>query len=363
MLTIDYFKALVPIANPSGQEGTLREYIIQQLHAVGVSDIAVDEAGNVLARVMGNPQKAPFLFSAHMDSVPPCSGIEPVADEINNRPVIRSTGKTILGADDKSGIAVMLALAARLAQSGSSDHHPLELLFSTQEEVGLLGLKAFDLSQCQARLGFVLDGEGDVGEIFYAGPSQQNLLFQLEGLASHAGIAPEAGVNAIEMAVHLCASLPSGRISPDTTMNIGTIQGGNALNIVAPSAVVRGELRSHEAKALEAMLAQIQEVCQEVQESFPRGKITFIPNHRYTRFEVPKDAPVVRIAQDACTRTGVTPRLARMNIGSDAHVLNHGGIPTVVLGMGFHYSHSLGEFIYVDELEQVSQWVWEIVQH
>lgn len=357
------FKQLVPIHNPSGGEEAIRRFIQERLQGLGFTDARVDEAGNLFVRIPGAAGKETLLLSAHMDSVPPCQDIEAIDDVVEGRSIIRSAGKTILGADDKSGIATILRVVERLRAEGMEHNHPLELLFSTQEEVGLLGLKAFDLAQCEARTGFVLDGEGAVGDIFTAGPSQKNLVFQLEGLRSHAGIAPEQGVSAIEMAAHLCTSLPSGRISEDTTMNLGVIEGGDALNIVAPSAVIRGEARSHSDEALEALLNQIEEVCHEIEENYNhRGTVRFIPTHKYSRFSVPGDHPGIGMAEAACRKLGITPRIARMNIGSDAHVLNHGGIPTVVLGMGFHFSHSLGEFIYVDELEQVTQVVWEIIQ-
>ncbi len=359
--TAERFKELVPIHNPSGQEERIRAYIQRVIQSLGYTDMHVDEAGNLFVRIPGAPSKKTILLSAHMDSVPPCEGIEPIEDVQDGRPIIRSAGKTILGADDKSGIATILRIVERLKEEGIGQNHPLELLFSSQEEVGLLGLKAFDLKQSEAEMGLVLDGEGAIGDIFDAGPSQKGLLFQLEGIRSHAGIAPEAGVSAIEMAAHLCASLPSGRLSPETTMNLGVIEGGDAFNIVAPSATIKGEARSHDEYALEALLTQIQEVSQEIQEQFPRGKVVFTPTHKYARFVVPPDHVSIGMAKAACEKLGITPEVKPMNIGSDAHILNHGGLPSIVLGMGFHFSHSLGEFIYVDELEQVTQLVWEII--
>jgi tripeptide aminopeptidase len=296
-----------------------------------------------------------------MDSVPPCEGIEPIEDMQEGRRIVRSAGKTILGADDKSGIAVMLQIAARLKETGQQDNHPLELLFSTREEVGLLGLKAFDLSQCKSTMGFVLDGEGDLGDVFHAGPAQKSLIFELEGVRSHAGIAPEAGVSAIEMATHLCASLPSGRLSPQTTMNIGVIEGGDAMNIVAPTAVIKGEARSHDNVALASLMTQVEETCHEIQSHFARGQVKFIPTHKYDAYEIPIGHAVIAYAKAACEKLGITPNVLPMNIGSDAHILNHGGLPSVVLGMGFHFSHSLGEFIDVEELEQVTNLVYEII--
>ncbi len=359
--TVERFKALLPIDNPSGKEDRIREHIMSQLSAMGFNDAEVDAAGNLLVRIPGDERKETFLFSAHMDSVPPCLGIEAVEETYENRRIIRTTGRTILGADDKSGIATMISLAERLKQEGDGSNHPMEFLFSTQEEVGLLGLKAFDLTRCRSTMGFVLDGEGSVGDVFFAGPTQMNLLFEFEGLRSHAGIAPDAGTSAIEMATTLCARLPIGRISPELTLNIGTIEGGDAFNIVAPSAVMRGEARSHNPALLASLMQQVEAEIQGVETRYPKGKVSFTPTQKYQGYAVPDSHPVTQLACLAAEQIGLTPVVKRMNIGSDAHVLNHGGIPCVVLGMGFHYSHSLGEYIFVDELEQVSDWVWQII--
>lgn len=358
MQTVERFRELIPIANASGNEAYIRQYIQEVLYSLQFDDQKVDEAGNLFVRIPGDPDKETLLLSAHMDSVSPCEGIESVEENRENRRIIRSAGRTILGADDKSGIAVILSVVERLHHQESHNHAPLELLFSAEEEIGLLGLKAFDLRQCQARMGYVLDGEGNLGDIFYSGPTQKNMLFTLQGIASHAGIAPEAGVSAIEMAAHLCSSLPSGRLNPETTMNIGTIEGGEALNIVASSATIRAEIRSHNEAALAGLLDQIEEICHEIEDHFPGGQVTLTINHRYSRFEVDPGHPVVVTLKAACQALGIEPKVLRMNIGSDAHVLNDRGISAVVLGMGFHFSHSLKEFIDLDELEQVTQLVW-----
>ncbi len=363
---IDTFKQLVPIANPSGQEATIRQLIQAHLKASGLPHTQhVDEAGNLLVNVPGDDNYPTWLFAAHMDSVPPCHGIVPCDDVKDNRPIIRSTGNTILGADDKSGIALLLALADKLVDTPDSlsTCHPIQWLFTTEEEVGLTGAKNLDMSLLKAQAGFVLDGEGSVGDIFHAGLTQYNLLFEITGKRAHAGIAPDQGVNAIAMGCALIAKLCIGRLSDITTLNIGTIEGGEALNVVAPNCRIRGELRSHDPAVLTQILADITAACQAVETQYPGGQIVFTPSHRYERFEVPLDHPAVTVSQAAASAAGIEPTITRMHIGSDAHILNAKGLPTVVLGMGFHYSHSLGEFIYTDELLQVLDWVWAITQY
>jgi tripeptide aminopeptidase len=357
MSVVERFEALVPIANPSGAEAAIRAHIQQTLNALGVTRQAVDAAGNLFAQIPGDPAKDVIMLSAHMDSVPPCEGIIPVRDAREGRPIIRSEGRTILGADDKSGIAVILELASELADAGFKDNHPLELFFSTGEEVGLTGAKGFDMAQSRAERCYVLDGEGRVGLIFNAGPSQENIQITCTGRASHAGIAPEAGISAIRMGAALCSRLPSGRLAEDLTCNIGVVEGGNAINIVAPELLLKCEMRSHNEEKLTGLLAQYQTACAEAQERFAGSAVNFRHTRRYNHFLVSSEQPVIRQAWEAAESLNLKPQLAAMNIGSDAHILNQNGLPTVVLGMGFHYSHSLGEFIYCEELEQVYQLV------
>jgi tripeptide aminopeptidase len=322
----------------------------------------VDEAGNLFVRIPGDSVKETILLSAHMDSVPPCHGIVPVEDVQNGRAIIRSEGKTILGADDKSGIATILEVVSELAKQGFKTNHPLELLFSTREEVGLLGAKGFDMSQVKASYAYVLDGEGNVGDIFYAGPSQENLQILCSGKASHAGIAPEEGVSAIQVAAELCANLPSGRLSETLTTNLGLVQGGMAMNVVAPELTLKGEARGHREEDLQGLLEIYRNTCQAVERKFPGSKIEFIATRRYQHYEVPLEHSAVTRAIEVCQQLRISHQIRPMNIGSDAHVLNHNGLPTIVLGMGFHFSHSLGEFIDQRELEYVVSLVIGLVE-
>lgn len=357
MGVVERFQAIVPIDNPSGREERIRERIAETLQALGVTDLTVDAAGNLFVRVPGDVNKDMVMLSAHMDSVPPCEGIVPVRDTRAERPIIRSEGRTILGADDKAGIAVALEIVERLSKRGFQANHPLELFFSTGEEVGLTGAKGFDMDQVRSKYCYVLDGEGRVGLIFNAGPSQENIQIACTGRASHAGIAPEAGISAIQMGAALCAYLPTGRLAEDLTCNIGVIQGGNAMNIVAPELSIRGEMRSHNESKLAGLVETYRSICRDVEARFPGGRVTLQNIRRYDQFRVEPSHEVIQRAMAVGEQLNVAPQLAAMNIGSDAHILNKNGLPTVVLGMGFHYSHSLGEFIFCEELEQVCQMV------
>jgi tripeptide aminopeptidase len=361
MTLLERFKRFVQIDNPSGGEAEIRQAIAQELSAMGVTEQHVDSAGNLFVRVPGRSDKETLMLSAHMDSVPPCHGIVPVEDTQDGRAIIRSEGRTILGADDRAGIAVTLAVVEALAAQNFQENHPLELMFSAQEEVGLLGAKAFDMSQVRSAYAYVLDGEGQVGEIFNAGASQESLLITCHGRAAHAGICPEEGVSAIQMGAALVNQLPAGRLAPTLTTNLGVVQGGKAMNVVAPELTLRGEARGHSEMELNGLLDTYQKTCQAIEARFPGSRIEFVHQRRYNSFVVDPALPVVQRAVSMCEEMGIAPVVLPMNIGSDAHILNHGGLPTVVLGMGFHYSHSLGEFLYCEELERVFALVHALV--
>lgn len=353
MSVVERFKTVVPIDNPSKNEGKIRDFISTTLSGIGLKDQSVDAAGNLFVRIPGKDGAETLMLSAHMDSVPPCEGIVPVEDTRESRPIIRSEGKTILGADDKSGIAVILELMEDLSKEGFQNNHPLELFLSTEEEIGLNGAKGFDTSQCKSKKCYVLDGEGRVGMIFNAGPTQERVEVNFTGLAAHAGIAPEAGINAIIMAADFCSSVPGGRISDKLTSNIGLIDGGKGINVIAPNCSVTGDIRSHDETQYQELLTTMKTEASRIDTIYDKASVDFTHIRKYDGFFVEESHPMIEAVITHCRDMDIMPMISPMNIGSDAHILNKRGIATVVLGMGFHYSHSLGEFIFTEELEQV----------
>ncbi|MGE0199340.1 MAG: M20/M25/M40 family metallo-hydrolase [Candidatus Melainabacteria bacterium] len=362
---IDRFETLAPIDNPSGEEAVIREHILAALAVSGIRDTTVDAAGNLIARVPGKAHCPTVMLSAHMDSVPPCRGIRPVRDTFQDRPIIRSEGKTILGADDKAGIAVILEVIDQLTAGGFQENPPLELFFSVQEEVGLQGGKALDTSACQATMALVLDGEGRAGMIFNQGPTQTQLRAGITGKSSHAGISPEAGISAIEALALFCTLVPSGRpggaYGPETTTNLGVVHGGEGLNVVPCGASVVADARTHTEDSARLIRAAWDQAGEAVSQRFAGVQVQLEFDQRYQGFRLSAGHPLIRLTEDAARDVALSPAVAPMNIGSDAHWLNLKGIPTVVLGMGFHQSHSLGEYLYVEELEQVVAWTMAVL--
>ena len=243
------FLELVVIPSPSGEEQVVAAAITRRLEALGLR-VETDEAGNLLARVPGRGGDAaqePLLVTAHMDTVVPCDPVSPVLRE----GVIYSDGTSILGADDKAGVAAILEVLAALAESQVA-HRPLEILFTVSEEKGLRGAKAFDVGRLRASMGIGLDAGGPQGTIVQSAPSQDSLAVEVHGRAAHAGARPEEGINAIRVAAEAIAAMPLGRIDDETTANIGTISGGRATNIIPDLVTLRGEARSRSQAKLAA---------------------------------------------------------------------------------------------------------------
>ena len=252
------FKRLVSIDSVSKEEGALAAELAALLSKLG-AEIIVDSAwqqtgsdtGNLIAKLAGNRDAAPFLLSAHMDTVEPGRGIKAVIKD----GVFTSDGPTVLGADDKSAIAILLEVLQVLKED-RLEFGPLELVFTTCEEIGLQGAKNLEFEHIRARYGYVLDGKDTEGIITRA-PAANRFKFKIYGKAAHAGAAPEKGINAIWLAARAIAGIELGRIDRETTCNIGMIEGGTGTNIVPEVVTVKGEVRSHDADKLASVTNRI----------------------------------------------------------------------------------------------------------
>jgi tripeptide aminopeptidase len=297
----------------------------------------LDGAGNIIARMDG--QGEALILTAHMDTVVPCDEVNPVVRD----GIIASDGSSILGGDDKSGVAAILEAAAVLVEEKRT-HRPLELVFTVQEEVGLLGAKALDTSRLQARMAVGLDAGGEQGTIVCHAPSQDSLKAVVRGLAAHAGASPEKGINAIRVAAEAVAAMPLGRIDYETTANIGIIQGGSATNIVPDTVTIRGEARSRDNAKLEAQTAAMRAAFENAA-SAAGASVELDIRREYNTYSLGEDNPVVRLVSGALHSLGITPLLVPTGGGSDANVLNQAGIDMVQISTGMQNVHTLREEI------------------
>lgn len=365
------FARLAAIASPSGREGEIARYLAGRFRRLGAEvffddagESAGSQSGNLIARFPGTRPGAPLMLSAHMDTVEPADGVRPVLKD----GVFTSAGETILGADDKAGIAEIIE-ALEVVREEGIPHPPLEVVVTVCEEIGLAGAKALDPRLLSARRGFALDTSG-VDLLIHRAPCANKLRFEVLGRESHAGIAPEKGVSAIEVAARAVAAMRLGRIDEETTANIGTIRGGQATNIVPRRVVIEGEARSHDpeklARQTEHMISSFEEAARQLEREIDgetvRAEVRSEVLSDYPLMAVPREAPVIRLAEEAAARLGRTLEVKGAGGGSDANIFNGHGIETVILGTGMTRVHSVEESVAVEDMVKVAELLVEIIR-
>jgi len=349
---VDRFCDMVRIASESGNEGEFLDWLARRWAEDLGTACEQDEYGNLVARLPGRDCSGePLLLCAHADTVKPGVGIEPVVED----GVIRSKGETVLGADDKAGIA-----AIWFGIKAARRRPPLEIVITREEEVGLRGAKHLDTSRLMAKMGFVLDGEA-FDEVVIGGPSHFLIDVTVHGKAAHAGMAPEQGISAIKAAARAIARLPEGRIDRETTANVGVIQGGEIRNRVPARATVQAECRSlsHD-KAVE--LADLYRRTFEEEAAALGAKAEVNVELAYRAVRLAEDEPVVSLARRTLKALGLDPKLRLICGGTDASILNTRDIRCAVLGMGARAPHTPDEHIRVADLEFVAKLVKTLLE-
>lgn len=357
------FLDLVRIDSPTGHEGAVAAYVARALEEAGC-EVRIDdtgeqtgsESGNVIARLPGAVPGRVVALAAHMDCVQPCEGVEPVVAG----GVVRSGGDTVLGADDKAGLAAIIEAVRRLGESGVP-HAEVRVLATVSEETGLKGAKALRAEDCQADVCLVLDADGPVGGIVTAAPTHYTFSAEFTGRAAHAGVQPEKGVSAIEMAAAAICRMTLGRLDEQTTANVGTIAGGSATNIVAPSCTVTGECRSLDPERVEQVREQMEAAMADAAAS-AGGTVEVAWRLEYRGFRVSDDSDVLALVEEACRRVGVEPRRFSTGGGSDGNVIAAHGVPTLVLSCGMTDVHSSDESIEVAELGRLADVIEAVVR-
>jgi len=349
----DLFVRLAGIRSPSLEEREMADAVEHFVRGVGL-DVFEDasaaltgcDCGNLIVRVPGRGEGTPIALCAHLDTVP----LDRAPTVIVENGMVRTDGETILGADDKAAVAPLLLLLRDLAlEPPAAD---VEIVFTVAEEIGLQGAKALDPAALAAAAVFVFDSEGAPGTIITSAPTLKAIEAEFRGVAAHAGIEPQHGRSAIVAAARALADMDLGRIDDETTANVGLIEGGSAVNVVAERCVVRAEARSRDEAKLAAQVAGMLgamsvaagdagiDVQIEVEEHF-RG------------YAHPADALPLRIADAAMAEAGLEARHIGGGGGSDANVFNARGLPALTLGVGFERVHSPHECIRLERLEQL----------
>ncbi|MHB8641339.1 MAG: M20/M25/M40 family metallo-hydrolase [Gaiellaceae bacterium] len=350
---LELFTELAAIPSPPGEERAVADVVGAYLRDCAL-DVDEDDAGrrigstagNLYSRLEGTAAGTPIFLCAHLDTVPPTTEIRPVVDDDG---FVRNAAGTILGADDKAAIAVMLE-ATRRVLAERRPHAGIELLFTPKEEVGLIGAAAFDESRLTAQHGFVYDQAAPIGDVVLGAPFSQALEVTYHGRAAHAGMYPEEGRNAIAAAARAIADLRLGRIDDEATANVGVIHGGTAGNIVAETCVFLAEARAHDEGRLGELVQEMLDTLSFAAEAADcRVDVESRKSYRGYRFK--RDDEVVRLAAAALTSTGYEPRYGLSGGAADANVFNERGLQCVNLANGMTDIHTPDERIAVADLE------------
>lgn len=362
---------LMAIPGKTGQEQEVADCIIQHLRDAGAPATAIKtdnahrrtpvpgQLGNLALRLPGTIRAPRRLLSAHLDTVPICVGSQPV----RKGNIVRSANpQSGLGADNRAGCAVLLTAAIEIL-TRQLPHPPLTFCWFVQEETGLNGSRHLTKSLlANPRLAFNFDG-GAPTKLTIGATGGYRMLIEIEGLASHAGGAPEAGVSAIAIASLAIADLQKsgwhGDISKDGkhgTSNVGYIFGGEATNVVTDHVTLKAEARSHDPKFRQRIVREMEQAfhlaAKEVRNvKGACGKVKIVGHLDYESFLLKTTEPCVQIAEQAVRSIDQQPELAITNGGVDANWLTAHGIPAVTLGCGQKYQHTVSELLNVAEFE------------
>ena len=363
---------LIKIDSLSRKEYDVAMRLKREMEELGAT-VFIDDAGkkvggnvgNLIAHFSGNAQNArPLLLSAHMDTVVPGEGIVPILD--GN--ILRTDGRTVLGGDDKSGVAIICEVL-RVVTENRLPCSDIDVVFTICEEAGLIGAKCLDVSRLRARTGLVLDSDS-VGFLFTKAPAANRMEFCVHGLEAHAGVCPEKGINAIKVAAEGIAQMRLGRIDHETTANIGLVEGGMAVNIVPNRVILRGEARSHSEEKLNRQTEHMKQCLEEAAARHAldldgkRHKATVEAKieRDYDRMDVPESAAIVKLVHAAAKSLNLEVKTLATGGGCDANVLNKKGLVVANLSTGMREIHTVHEWLDLRDLDLSAQMVLEIVR-
>jgi tripeptide aminopeptidase len=361
---VDLFIELVQVDSETKHEEKIAVVLKEKFTALGVEVVEDDAkektghgANNLICTLPATKEGVDTIyFTSHMDTVVPGKGIKPSIED----GYIKSDGTTILGADDKAGLAAMLEAITVLKEENIA-HGKIEFIITVGEESGLVGAKALDSSLVTAKFGYALDSDGKVGDIIVAAPTQAKVNATIYGKTAHAGVAPERGVSAITIASRAISKMPLGRIDEETTANIGRFEGGTQTNIVCDRVDILAEARSLIPEKMEAQVAKMKEAFETAaQEMGGRAEVDI--KVMYPGFKFGDGDHVVEVAKKAVANIDRPSRLLQSGGGSDANVIAGFDIPTVNLAVGYEDIHTTNEKIPVEELVKTSELVVSIIK-
>ncbi len=362
---VDNFIEMVKISSPSKKERKMADYLTKVLNGLGL-EVSEDNAGEIIGGDCGNitgflksnsKNKKTILLSAHMDTVVPCEAIFP---KIEND-IIKTDGTSVLGGDDKAGVAAILELL-RVIKEDKLEHPNLLIIFSIAEEMGLLGANVFDISKYNIRYGIVLDNASKPGRIVVEASSLAHGKLRITGKAAHAGLAPEKGINAFLVASKAVGALRLGKVDFETTANIGAVHGGEAYNIVMPELEMLYEARSQNKQKLDELLKEtfdiFEKACKDEGAKFTHD-VKIIANS----FALDENEEIIESIQKIMKKLSLPFEKTKSSGVSDANIYNNKNIPTINMAIGTSKVHTVEEFISIEDLVMDAKILVEFIKN
>ncbi|PIU20286.1 MAG: peptidase T [Elusimicrobia bacterium CG08_land_8_20_14_0_20_59_10] len=352
---VQLFCDLARITSLSGKEGAIARRLSILLRFMG-AEVHTDDAGrgingetgNLIARFPGTGKGRPFLLSAHMDTVGPADNVKPQL----HKDRITSDGATILGADCKAGIAVIVEVIKTLEEN-RIPHPPIEAVFTISEEMALMGAKFLDYTKIKARCGLIFDNEQPLENVITSAPAADKMDIKVYGAAAHAGVAPEKGISAIKIVSEAIAVMKLGRIDSETTANIGFISGGNAINIIPASVELSGEARSHDPAKLKKQTRHMEDCLKKaVKRTRLRAdgrlvapRYEFSVERKFPNLHIEKASPVLALIARTMRAQGLKMKPSASGGGTDANIMYGHGIKVPILSTGMREVHTTHEYL------------------
>lgn len=361
---VETFINLVEIDSISREEGEIHHYLNKILREMGMTvteDQIKDRTGlggnNIIATYQGELNKQSLFFSCHTDTVTPGKGIKVLEKE----GILYSEGETILGADNKAGIAILIEALQRIKEQ-EIPTGDFEFVFSPGEEIGLIGSSALDMNLVKSNYGYVLDSALEVGRVTIASPTLFMYEVKITGKAAHAGLEPEKGISCVSILSQALQNIKIGRLDAETTANIGVIQGGEATNIVMNELLVKGEVRAINPERADQLIGEMEQAFEEAAETFG-GSVIIEVKKMATGFHIDDRQPVMQVLIQAAETLGYPITREISGGGSDANNFNQGGKPCVNLSIGYDKIHTTDELVVIEEMERAVNLVIELLRN
>lgn len=364
------FMRLCEIDSPSRQERRVADYLTRIFTELGAESVVEDasaektgsDCGNLLVRFPGTVDREALFFACHMDTVEPGCGVE----VLRTGDIFTSRGKTILGGDDKSGIAALVEMI-RVLRENEFQYGPVEILLTTCEEIGLLGAKHLDPSLLQAQYGYALDSTG-INRVIVGAPAANRLKVEVHGIAAHAGLNPEHGVSAFCLAARAIADLRLGRLDEQSTANFGLIHGGVATNIIPDLITIEGEVRSHSVQKLNDYTQEIKSTFRNVVRNWAtqaggakQPSVDISVQMEYPAMHLEENDFVLARVRQAGDHLEREILFQVAGGGSDANIFNSYGLKTAIIATGMDKVHTIDECLDLRDLTSLTELLLAIV--